>query len=109
MTWGSSGDVGAPVAMRTSFNALSAMHTPVFNGRDVSAFAFRGVAKTRKAAAKRFKVTSGGKVLSKQAGKQHLNTKMSRKNKMRLGDKRVIEKADISNVQGCLPHVKLAK
>ncbi|GAB5366666.1 hypothetical protein AAMO2058_001163100 [Amorphochlora amoebiformis] len=74
---------------------------------DVSVDANRGKAKTRSSAKKRYKITSSGKVFSKMAGKQHLNTKMSRKQKSQLGRKRQIGPADIPNVQGCLPHIKV--
>lgn len=41
--------------------------------------------KTRKSAAKRYKVTGSGKVLVRRAGKQHLNEKQSSKTKRNLG------------------------
>ena len=43
------------------------------------------IAKTRKAASKRFKVTASGKVMHRRPGKQHLNGHMSTAHKKRLG------------------------
>ena len=44
-----------------------------------------GKAKTRKAVAKRFKVTGSGKVLRRKQGKRHLLQKKSRNRKRNLG------------------------
>eukprot|EP00467_Chlorarachnion_reptans_P006619 CAMPEP_0114499998 /NCGR_PEP_ID=MMETSP0109-20121206/7721_1 /TAXON_ID=29199 /ORGANISM="Chlorarachnion reptans, Strain CCCM449" /LENGTH=94 /DNA_ID=CAMNT_0001677613 /DNA_START=117 /DNA_END=401 /DNA_ORIENTATION=+ len=93
--------------MRTTGHFAATRPLDFHLGRDMQVEAFRGKAKTRKAAAKRYKVTSTGKVFTKMAGKQHLNTKMSRKQKLALSRKRQVEAADIPNVQACLPHVKV--
>jgi len=42
-------------------------------------------AKTKKAAAKRFKITATGKVMRYGSGKRHLNAHKSSKHKRRLG------------------------
>lgn len=63
--------------------------------------------KTRKAAAKRFKVTGNGKVVRRKQGKQHLNTKKSAKRKRFLGAPAVVEKGDIPNIKGSMPNHKI--
>jgi ribosomal protein L35 len=51
--------------------------------------------KTRKAAAKRFKITGSGKVMCRRAGKQHLNEKMSRKHNCRLSNEKAVFAGDV--------------
>ena len=63
--------------------------------------------KTRKAAAKRFKVTGNGKVVRRKQGKQHLNTKKNAKRKRFLGAPAVVEKGDIPNIKGSMPNHKI--
>lgn len=63
--------------------------------------------KTRKAAAKRFKVTGNGKVMRRKQGKQHLNTKKNSKRKRFLGAPAVVEKSDIPNIKGSMPNHKI--
>ncbi len=55
-------------------------------------------------AAKRFKITATGKVLSRRGGKQHLNEKKSAKTKHNLGRTVEVAVANLKNVIGCLPH-----
>ncbi|MBT45359.1 MAG: 50S ribosomal protein L35 [Roseibacillus sp.] len=62
-----------------------------------------GKAKTRKAVAKRFKVTGSGKVLRRKQGKRHLLQKKSRKRKRNLGKATLVSKADLKNVKANLP------
>lgn len=62
-----------------------------------------GKAKTRKAVAKRFKVTGTGKVLRRQQGKRHLLQCKSRKRKNALGKAALVSDADIKNVKENLP------
>jgi len=62
-----------------------------------------GKAKTRKAVAKRFKVTGTGKVLRRKQGKRHLLQGKSRKRKRALGQAALVSKADIRNVKENLP------
>merc|ERR1711934_232546 len=63
--------------------------------------------KTRKAAAKRFKVTGNGKVMRRKQGKQHLNTKKKTKRKRFLSAPAVVEKGDIPNIKGSMPNHKI--
>ena len=62
-----------------------------------------GKAKTRKAVAKRFKVTGSGKVLRRKQGKRHILQKKSRKRKRYLGKATLVSKADLRNVKESLP------
>ena len=62
-----------------------------------------GKAKTRKAVAKRFKVTGTGKVLRRKQGKRHLLQKKNRKRKRNLGKVTLVSKADLRNVKESLP------
>lgn len=62
-----------------------------------------GKAKTRKAVAKRFKVTGTGKVLRRKQGKRHLLQCKNRKRKRALGKATLVSKADIKNVKENLP------
>ena len=62
-----------------------------------------GKAKTRKAVAKRFKVTGSGKILRRKQGKRHILQKKNRKRKRNLGKATLVSKADIKNVKENLP------
>ncbi|GAA5480942.1 50S ribosomal protein L35 [Haloferula sargassicola] len=62
-----------------------------------------GKAKTRKAVAKRFKVTGTGKVLRRKQGKRHLLQCKNRKRKRHLGKVTLVSDADIKNVKENLP------
>jgi len=62
-----------------------------------------GRSKTRKAVAKRFKVTGSGKVLRRKQGKRHILQKKSRKRKRQLGKATTVSDADIKNVKENLP------
>lgn len=62
-----------------------------------------GKAKTRKAVAKRFKVTGTGKVLRRKQGKRHLLQGKNRKRKRHLGKATLVSDADIKNVKENLP------
>ena len=62
-----------------------------------------GKAKTRKAVAKRFKVTGSGKVLRRKQGKRHILQKKNRKRKRNLGKATLVSEADIKNVKENLP------
>jgi large subunit ribosomal protein L35 len=62
-----------------------------------------GKAKTRKAVAKRFKVTGTGKVLRRHQGKRHLLQCKNRKRKRALGRAGLVSDADIKNVKENLP------
>lgn len=62
-----------------------------------------GKAKTRKAVAKRFKVTGTGKVLRRNQGKRHILQKKSSKRKRSLGRASLVSEADVKNVKENLP------
>lgn len=62
-----------------------------------------GKAKTRKAVAKRFKVTGTGKVLRRKQGKRHLLQNKNRKRKRNLGKATLVSDADIKTVKENLP------
>ena len=62
-----------------------------------------GKAKTRKAVAKRFKVTGTGKVLRRKQGKRHLLQKKNRKRKRNLRKATLVSEADLKNVKENLP------
>jgi large subunit ribosomal protein L35 len=60
--------------------------------------------KTHKGAAKRFKLTAGGKVISGHAGARHILTSKSRKRKRKLGSATVVADADVGHVKAMLPY-----
>ncbi len=60
--------------------------------------------KTHKGAAKRFKLTAGGKVISGHAGARHILTSKSRKRKRKLGKASTIADADVHHVKSMLPY-----
>lgn len=62
-----------------------------------------GKAKTRKAVAKRFKVTGTGKVLRRKQGKRHILQKKTSKRKRSLGKATLVSDADIKKVKENLP------
>ncbi len=63
----------------------------------------KGTAKTRKAVAKRFKVTGTGKILRRKQGKRHILTKKSPKRKRNLGKAGLVSEADMKAVKANLP------
>lgn len=54
--------------------------------------------KTRKSAAKRFKMTGTGKFVRNRAGGRHILTKKSRKRKNRLGKSTIVSKTDVKRI-----------
>ncbi len=62
-----------------------------------------GKAKTRKAVAKRFKVTGSGRVLRRKQGKRHLNRRKNSKRLRRLGQPALVAKCDEKNIKMDLP------
>lgn len=60
--------------------------------------------KTHRGAAKRFKLTAGGKVLSGHAGARHILTSKSRKRKRKLGSQQVLSDVDAVHVKAMLPY-----
>jgi len=59
--------------------------------------------KTKKAVAKRFKVTGTGKVLRSQAGKRHFLVSKSGKRKRQLAKIAVVDKTDEARIKDNLP------
>ncbi len=60
--------------------------------------------KTRKAAAKRYKVTGTGKILYKKQGTRHIMTKMSAKRKRGLRHSAVLSKPETDKARGMMPY-----
>ena len=54
-----------------------------------------GINKTRKAVAKRFKVTGTGKVLRRKQGKRHILQKKSSKRKRQLGKVALVDETQV--------------
>jgi large subunit ribosomal protein L35 len=59
--------------------------------------------KTKKAVAKRFKVTGTGKVMRRQAGLRHLASSKSSKRKRKLGKSKEVDKTDWARIKENLP------
>jgi len=59
--------------------------------------------KTRKAVAKRFKVTAKGKILRTRSGKRHLLTGKSPKRKRNLGKAALVHDTQVARIKECLP------
>ncbi len=64
-----------------------------------------GKLKTKKAAAKRFKVTGTGKIKYPKANKQHILTKKSPKRKRRLRKAGIVSDANAKQVKKMLPYM----
>jgi large subunit ribosomal protein L35 len=62
--------------------------------------------KTRKSAAKRFKVTGTGKYRRHKAGGRHILTKKTGKRKRKLGQDAPVSKGDARRIDAALPHAK---
>ncbi len=60
--------------------------------------------KTHRGAAKRFKLTASGKVMSGHAGARHILTSKTRKRKRKPGASSVIAGADVHLVMAMLPY-----
>jgi large subunit ribosomal protein L35 len=60
--------------------------------------------KTRKAVAKRFKVTATGKVLRNHAGRRHLLQSKNAKRKRQLAKREVTDKTDEVRIKENLPY-----
>ena len=61
--------------------------------------------KTRRGAAKRFKVTGTGKIVRGKAFRRHILTKMTRKRKRQLARKGLINSADEANIRCQIPYL----
>ena len=59
--------------------------------------------KTKKAVAKRFKVTASGKVLRGQASRRHLLSSKSAKRKRQLAKNVLVDKTDVARIKENLP------
>jgi large subunit ribosomal protein L35 len=59
--------------------------------------------KTRKAVAKRFKITASGKVLRSQASRRHLLSSKSAKRKRQMAKAQVVDKTDVARIKANLP------
>ena len=60
--------------------------------------------KTKKAVAKRFKITANGKVLRSQASRRHLLSSKSPKRKRQLGKSTLVDGTDVARIKLNLPH-----
>ncbi len=61
--------------------------------------------KTRRGAAKRFKVTGSGRILRGKAYRRHILTKMTRKRKRQLGKKTLVDSSDVARVRKQIPYL----
>lgn len=60
--------------------------------------------KTRKAAAKRFKITGSGKVLARHANTRHILEWKSRKKKRQYKRVKEVSKTDLNRIKVMLPY-----
>ena len=60
--------------------------------------------KTKKGAAKRFKITKGGKIIRQKAGRGHLLAKKSRKRKRLLRKQGLVSRSDKKTFKKLLPY-----
>jgi large subunit ribosomal protein L35 len=60
--------------------------------------------KTHKGAAKRFKLTAGGKIMRRRAFARHILTSKPSKRKRRLGQTATVSAADVRRVRAMLPY-----
>jgi large subunit ribosomal protein L35 len=59
--------------------------------------------KTKKAVAKRFKITGTGKVMASQSGRRHLAGSKNRKRKRHLSKMKLTDKTDLYRIKSNLP------
>ncbi len=59
--------------------------------------------KTRKAVAKRFRITATGKVMRSRAGKRHLLSTKNAKRRRSLGSSKLVDKTDVYRITQSLP------
>jgi large subunit ribosomal protein L35 len=59
--------------------------------------------KTKKAAAKRFKVTGTGKLLRRKPGLRHLASTKSSKRKRKLGKVTTVHETMVARIKECMP------
>ncbi len=60
--------------------------------------------KTHKGAAKRFKITAGGKIIRGHAFARHILTSKPRNRKRKLGKSTTVSAADVRHVRAMLPY-----
>ena len=60
--------------------------------------------KTRKAVAKRFKITGTGKVLRSQASRRHLMSSKNAKRKRQLSKSALVHSTDVARIKANLPY-----
>jgi large subunit ribosomal protein L35 len=60
--------------------------------------------KTHRGAAKRFRLTAGGKAKRSQAFKRHIRTKKTRKRKRHLDQEVNVSAADLAKIRRMLPY-----
>lgn len=65
--------------------------------------------KTRRSAAKRFRVTGTGQLVRRRASKNHLLQHKSTARKNRLSQPSLLDETDIDRVYGMLPYAKRSK
>lgn len=63
----------------------------------------RATSKTRKAVAKRFKVTGTGKILRAKSGRRHLLSSKSAKRRRNLGKRGLVDASDEARIKENLP------
>ena len=61
--------------------------------------------KTRRGAAKRFKVTGSGRIVRGKAYRRHILTKMTRKRKRQLRQKTLVDPSDVVRVRKQIPYL----
>ncbi|MDO4487773.1 MAG: 50S ribosomal protein L35 [Eubacteriales bacterium] len=61
--------------------------------------------KTKRAAAKRFKVTGTGKLVRHHANKSHILTKKTRKRKRHLAKGAVVDKTNVATMKKITPYL----
>lgn len=59
--------------------------------------------KTRKAVAKRFKITGTGKILRQHASRRHLLSSKSAKRKRLMAKSALVDKTDVARIKANLP------
>jgi large subunit ribosomal protein L35 len=65
--------------------------------------------KTRRSAAKRFRVTGTGQIIRRRASKNHLLQHKSSARKNRLSHVTILHETDVERVYGMLPYAKRPK
>jgi large subunit ribosomal protein L35 len=97
---------GIAAAPRPSLAAARAQQPPAPARLEVLAADGRrgGKLKTRKAAAKRYKVTGTGKVMVRHAGRNHFQEKKGAKRRNQLSNKKAAPESHADRIKRCLPN-----